>query len=303
MLSCVWLFVTLWTVFCQAPLSQARVLGWVAIFFSIILPSLVAAVDQLLHLVQLFVTLWTEACWASLSLPISWSLFKLMSVELVMPSNHLILCLPLLLPSIFPSNRMFSSESALHIRWPQHWSCSFSISLSNEYSGLISFRIDWFDLHAVQGTLKSSPTLQFESINSLAISLLYGPVLTSVCDYWKNHSFDYIDLCQQSDVCVLFNMLRRFVIDFKLFQGASLFISWLQSPSTVILEPRKIKSLTDSTFPQSIFHEVMGLDAMILIFWMLSFKLFFSLSSFTLIKMLFSSLCFLPLEVSLITQQ
>ena len=124
-----------------------------------------------------------------------------MSIELVMPSNHLILCLPLLLPSIFPSIRMFSSESALHIRWPQHWSCSFSISPSSEYLGLISFRIDWFDLHAVQGTLEFSPTPQFERISSLALNRLYGPTLTSLCDYWKNHSFDYIDLCQQSDVC------------------------------------------------------------------------------------------------------
>ena len=109
----------------------------------------------LLSRVRLFVTPWTAACQASLSFTISQNLFKLMSVESVMPSNHLILCRPLLfLPSIFPSIRVFSNESALHIRWPKYWSFSFSISPSKEYSGLISFRIDWFDL-AVQGTLKS----------------------------------------------------------------------------------------------------------------------------------------------------
>ena len=103
-------------------------------------------------------TPWTTACYASLSITNSQSLLKLMSIELVMSSNHLILCLPLfLLPSIFPSIRVFSNESVLHIRWPKYWSFSFSISLSNEYSGLISFRMDWLNLLAVQGTLKSLP--------------------------------------------------------------------------------------------------------------------------------------------------
>ena len=114
------------------------------------------AVVQSLSHVQLFLTSWTAACQASLSITISQSLFKLTSVELVMPSNYLILCHPLLLlPSIFPSIRVFSNELALHIRWPNYWNFSFSISPSNEYSGLISFRIDWFDILAVQGTLKS----------------------------------------------------------------------------------------------------------------------------------------------------
>ena len=113
-------------------------------------------VAQSLNHVQLFVTPWTAAHQASLSFTISWSLLKLMSIELVMPSNHPILCCPLLLSSIFPSIKVFSNESALHhIRWPKHWSFSFSISPSNEYSGLISFRLEWFDLLAVQGTLKS----------------------------------------------------------------------------------------------------------------------------------------------------
>ena len=112
-------------------------------------------------------------------------------IESVIPSNYLILCCPLLLsPSIFPSIRVFSSESALCIRWPKYWSFSFSISPSNEYSGLISFRVDCFDLLAAQGTLKSLLYHQFESITSLALSLLYGPVLTFVHDFWKNHSFD-----------------------------------------------------------------------------------------------------------------
>ena len=120
-----------------------------------------------------FATPRTAACQASLSITNSRSLPKLISIESVMPSNHLLLCYPLLLlPSIFPSIRVFPSESALHIRWPKYWSFSFSISPSSEYSGLISFRIDWFDLLAVQWTLKSSPIPQFKSINSLVLSFL-----------------------------------------------------------------------------------------------------------------------------------
>ena len=111
----------------------------------------------------------------------------------VMPSNHLILCRPLLLlPSIFPSIRGFSNESTLRIRWPKYWSFSFSISPSNEYSGLISFRMDWLDLLAAQGTLKSSPIPQFKSINSSALSFLHSPTLTSIHHHWKNHSLDYL---------------------------------------------------------------------------------------------------------------
>ena len=107
----------------------------------------------------------------------------------------------LLLPSIFPSIRVFSTESAFHIRWPEYWSFSISISPCNEYSELISINTDWFDLLAVQGTLKeSSPTPQFKSISSSTLSLLYGPTLISIHDYWKNHSFDYLELCQQSDI-------------------------------------------------------------------------------------------------------
>ena len=138
----------------------------------------------------------------SLSFTISWCLLRFMSIELVIPSNYLILYHPLLLlPSIFPGIRVFSSESAHCMRWPKYW--SFSISPSNEYLELISFRIDWFDLLTVQGTQEFSPTPQFKSINSSVLSLLYSPAFISVPDYWKNHSFDYMDLCQQSDASAL----------------------------------------------------------------------------------------------------
>ena len=119
-------------------------------------------------------------------------LARLMSIESVMPSNHLIVCRPLLLlPSIFPSIRVFSNESVLCIKWPKYWSFSFSISPSNVYSGLISLRIDWFDFITIQGTLQESfPISQFKSINSSVLSFLYSPTLTSIHDYWKNQSLD-----------------------------------------------------------------------------------------------------------------
>ena len=136
-------------------------------------------------------TPWTAAWQASLSITNSWSLFKLMSIESVMPSNHLILChSPRLSPSTLPSIRVFSNESVLHIMWPKYWSFSFSISPSNKYSGPISFRMDRLDLLALQGTQESSPAPQFKSINSLALSFLYSPTLTSIHGYWKNRSFD-----------------------------------------------------------------------------------------------------------------
>ena len=156
----------------------------------------VFVVAQLLSHVWLFVTPWTAAYRASLSLTISWNLPKFTFIELVIPSYHLILCRPLLLlPSIFPCMRVFSILLALHIRWQGYWSFSFSISPSSIYSGVISFSVDWFDLLPVQGTLKSSPVPQFKSISSLALSLLYGPTFIFVHNYWKNHSFDYMDLC------------------------------------------------------------------------------------------------------------
>ena len=142
---------------------------------------------------RLFATPWTAPCQASLSFIVSWSLIKFMSIESVMPSHHLILCCPLLLLlSISPSTKVFASESALRIRWPKDWSFSY-------IQGWFPL-IDWFDLLAVQGTRKSFPAPQFESINSSALSLLYGPTLTSVHDYWKNHSFWLYGLLSTSDV-------------------------------------------------------------------------------------------------------
>ena len=153
---------------------------------------------QSLSRVWLSATPWTAAHQASLSITNSWIPLKLMSIESVMPHNHPILChLLLLLPSIFPSIKVFSNESALHIRGPKYWSFSFNISPSNEHPGLISFRMDWLDLLAVQ---ESSPTLNFKSINSSVLSPLYSPILTSIHDYWKNHSLDQMDFCWQNNV-------------------------------------------------------------------------------------------------------
>ena len=175
-------------------------------------------------------------------------------------------CRPLLLLlPILPSIRVFSNESTLHMRWPKYWSFSLSISPSNEYSGLISFRIDWLDLLAVQGTLKSLlQTPQFKSINSSALSFLYSPTVTSIHDYWKT-----IALTRRTFVgkvmSLLFNKLSSLVIAF-LPRSKCLLISWLQSPSAVILKPKKIKSVTVSIASPSIRHEVMRPDAMILTF-------------------------------------
>ena len=169
-----------------------------------------------------------------------------------MPSNNLILCCSLLLlPSIFPNIRVFSNESTLHIRWPTYWHFSFIISPSNEHPGLISFRMDCLDLFAVQGTLKS--LFQYHSSKASVL-------LTSIHDYWKNYSFDKMDLAGKV-MSLLFNMLSRLVITF-LPRGKRLLISWLQSPSAVILEPPKIRSLTVFIVsPRSV-----GTDAMILVF-------------------------------------
>ena len=183
-----------------------------------------------------------------------------------MPSSHLILCHPLLLlPSVFPSIRVFSNESALRIKWPRDWSFSFSISPSNEYSGLISFRIDWLDLLAVQGILKS--LLQYHSTKASILQRsafftvqLSHPYMTT----GKNIALTRLT-CVGKEVSLLFNILSRLVITF-LPRSKRLLISWLQSPSPVILEPPKIKSDTVSTVSPSISHEVMGPDAMIFIF-------------------------------------
>ena len=152
-----------------------------------ILPSSVQSLSR----VQLCAIPWITACQASLSITSSRSSLKLMSIELVTLSSHLILCRPLLLlPPIPSSIRVFFNESTLRMRWPKYWSFSFSISPSNEHSGLISFKMDWLDLLAVQGTLKSSPRPQFKSINSSVLSFLHSPTLTSIHDHWKNHSLD-----------------------------------------------------------------------------------------------------------------
>ena len=183
-----------------------------------------------------------------------------------MPSCRLILWCPLfLLPSIFPSIKDFSNESAVCIRWPNYWSFSFSISPSNKYSGLISLKIDWFDLLAIQGTQESSPAPQFKGINYSALYLLYSPAFTTIHDHWEDHSLDHPDLCWQSNVSA-FNTLSRFVIAF-LPRSTCLLISWLQSPSAGILEPKKRKSVTTFTFPSSICHEEMQPDSMILVFF------------------------------------
>ena len=149
------------------------------------------SVQSLSH-IRLFVTPWTTAHQASLSITNSQNSPKPMSIESVMPSNHLILCHPLLLlPSIFSNIRVFSNESALRIRWPKYWSFSFNISPSNEHPGPISCKMDWLDLLcSPRDAQESSPTPQFKSINSSALSFLYSPTLTSIHDYWKNHSFD-----------------------------------------------------------------------------------------------------------------
>jgi len=196
-----------------------------------------------------------------------------------MPSNHFILCHPLLLlPLIFTNIRVFSDESALCIRWPKYWSFSFNISPSNEHPGLISFKMDLLDLLTVQGTLKS--LLQHHSSKT--------PVLLHSAFFIVQLSHPYITtgktiaLTRSTFVdkvmSLLFNMLSRLVITL-----------WQQLPSEVILEPKKVKSATVSTVSPSICHEVMGPDAMIFVFWMLSFRPTLSLSSFTFIKRLFSS--------------
>ena len=202
-----------------------------------------------------------------------------MSIELVMPSSHLILCHPLLLPpSILPSIRVFSNESVLCIRWPKYWSFSFSISPSNEHPGLISFRMDWLDLLVVQRSLNSllqhdSSTASFLQCSAFFIVQLSYPYMTIE----KSVSLTTWTFVGKV-MSLLFNMLSRLVIAF-LPRRKCLLISYLQSPSAVILEPKKINSVTVSIISPPICHEVMGMDAMIFVFWLLSFKPTFSLSS------------------------
>ena len=237
--------------------------------------------------VWLFATPWTAAHQISMSITNAQSLLKLMSIKSVMPSKDLILSCPLLLlSSIFPSIRVFSNESLLHIKWPKYWSFSFSISLSNEYVRVISFTIDWFDLLVVQTSVKN-----LHQHHSSKASILWHSVLFIV---QLSHSYmttgKTIALTRWNLVdkvmSLLFNMLYSLVIT-VLPRGKHLLISWLQLPSAVILEPPKIKSVTISTVSPPICNEGMG--PMILVFRMLSLKPTFSLSSFTFIKRLFSS--------------
>ena len=196
---------------------------------------------QLLSRVQLFVTPWTTARQASLSITNFRSLPKPVSIESVMPSNHLILCCPLLLlPSIFPSIRVFSNESALRIRWPKYWSFSFNISPSNEHPGLISFRMDWLGLLEDRGTLKSLLQHHSSKASILRCSAFFTVQLShphmttgkTIALTWRTFVGKVMSL--------LFNMLSRLVITF-LPSSKCLLISWLQSPSKVILEPPKNK--------------------------------------------------------------
>jgi len=219
--------------------------------------------------VWLFVTWWTAKDKASLSITKSPNLLKFMSIQSVMPSDNLIFCHPLLLPpSIFPSMRVFSSDSVLCIGWLKYWSFNFSISLSYEYLGLISFRMDWCHLLAVQGTLKSLLQHHILKASILRCSAFFivqlsHPYMTT----GKTIALTRLTFVNKV-MSLHFNMLPRFIIAF-LPRSKCLFISWLQSPSAVILEPPKIRSVTVSP---SICHEMMGPDAMILVLWMLNFK-------------------------------
>ena len=240
-----------------------------------------SSVQSLSH-IWLFVTPWTAACQASLSITNSQNLLKFMSIKSVMPSSHLILCCPLLLPpSIFRSIRVFSSESILCIRWPKYWNFSFIISPSNEYSGLISLRIDWLDFLAVQGTLKSLLQHQSSKASILQHSAFFilqlsHPYMTT----GKNHSLTIWTFVNKV-MSLLFNMLSRLVIRSRCHN--------FRSAVTICsdLEPKKIATI--STVSPSICHKMMGLDPMNLVFWMLSFKPAISLSSFSFIKRVFSS--------------
>ena len=226
-------WVYLWA-FCLVPL----------VYISVFVPVPYCLDDclvQLLSHVQLFAISWTAACPACLSIISSQNLLRLMLIESVMLSSHLILCRPLLLlPSVFPSLRVFSSELALSIRWPKYWRFSFNISPFSEYSGLVSFRIDWFDLLGVQGTLKSllqhhsskASILQCSAFFTIQLSQSYMTTRkTIVLTRWT-----FVGKVMS----LLFNMLFRLVIAL-LPRCKHLFISWLQSPSVVILEPQKIK--------------------------------------------------------------
>ena len=250
----------------------------------------VCIVVQLPSHVRLFATPWTVAHQASLSLTISRTLPTFMFIASEMLSSRLILWRPfLLLPSVFPSIRDFSNESSVCIRWPKYWSFNFSISPSSDYSGLISLQTDWFDLLAVQGTLRSLPAPQFKGINSLAFCLLYSPALTTVRDHWKDHSLDSTDLCQQSTVSAFqhaVQLCHRFPAKKQL---SSDFVAAVTLCGDFGAQKRN--SVTTSTISPFICHAGMGPDAMIFIFLIFNVKPALSLSSFTLIKRLLFTFC------------
>ena len=230
---------------------------------------------QSLSCIRLFATPWTTACQASLSITNSRVYSNSCPLSQWCHPTISSCCSLLLPPSIFPSIRVFPSVSALHITWPKCWSFSLSISLSGEYSGLISFRIGWFDLLAVQGTLKS--LLQHHS--SKASILWHSAFFIALLSHLYMSTGKTIALTRWTFVSkimsLIFNTLSRFVIAF-LPRSKCLLISWLQTPSAVILEPKKIKSVTVSVVSPSVCHKVMGPSAMIFVFWMLSFKPAFS---------------------------
>ena len=215
--------------------------------------------------VQHLATPWTVAHQVSLSFTISQSLLKLISIKSVMPSNHLVLCcLLLFLPSIFPSIRALSSELTLHIRWPKYWSFSFSIIPSKEHPGLISFRMDWLDLLAVQGPLKSLLQHRSSKASILRCSDFFKVQLSHPYMTGKTIALTRWTFVGKV-MSLLLNMLSRLVITF-LPRSKCLLVSWLQSTSAVILDPPKITSDTVFTVSPSISHEVMGPDAMIFVF-------------------------------------
>ena len=207
---------------------------------------------------------WTAARQASLSITSSQSLLKLKSISLVMPSDHLILCCPLLLvPSIVPSVTVFSNDSVLCTSWPKYWSFSFSISPSSELEGLMLQLTGWISLQS-KGLSRVFSNTTVQKHQLLALSFLYSPTLTSIHDYWKTIALTRWTFVGKV-MSLRFNMLSRLVIVF-LRRSTCLLISILWSPSAVILEPKKIESVTISIVSSSICHEVMGTDTMILVF-------------------------------------
>ena len=261
-------------------------------FISIFLAQTLKAINQFISVTQSCPTLWDPMDCRTPGLPVHHQVLELAQshvhrVSDVVQSSH-----PLSYPSPpifnFPSIRVFSNESVLCIRWPKYGSFSFSVSPSNEYSGLISFRMDWLDLLAVQGIFKSllqhhsSKASVFQYSAFCIVQLSHPYVTTGKTIPLTRWTF------AGKVMSLLSSMLSRLVIAF-LQRSKCLFISWLQTPSAVILEPKKRKRVTVFIVSPSIYHEVMGLDVIILVFWMLSFKPTFSLSSFTFIKRLFKS--------------